>query len=655
MALLVPSSATAMPEKQRKLTFFDLPYNVREKIYHQFFRGDERIFYVHKWWTPEYAPQALERRHRIASRTDQGLLLVSRRIYEEASAYIYRDVVIYHPYSQWNYIQNIAGPHVRHIRDLSLEFACTIISSCDNTGNMLDELVHGFGPALELLLKNRVNLKTIRVQLISCCRDEPRSCKYMDELLGYLPDFLLSYTFCKEIILTNMPKELAHHLEKGLSWKMQPEVQPGASDGHFKDLISATLVNPTFPEEYNWNLWVHRRTDLGDRTDNWRYDPDDDRWKSDEILETMTLEPEPEPEVKMEPKIGFLDFPREIRDKIYDLAFSKRRFVSWREREHAGAGLLRTCKQIRREARPRRYRALELRPRTALYKLRNHTHLDLVKEVEIQFNCYCPSRRRLDDAVYPPEPWSYSERSGDYPGDIELIGRDWQLRDWPSSLGILKKHCPQLQHLKIIFDTCCRFDVDPDYIPRFDGSEKWDYDHLKDLQQHCVALESKFLDLIEEGGFPNLSLLTLAGDVPPSAAYRLPRALGLPIRSMDHDLADFIYSCQEEAEAVQPERREIVAEGYEGELAEWEQQQAARKDRFRMVARFPRSEIEWHIDVPLTLGWRSTLRDPREMERCKEDEWPEVNCWDWMVRPTDEAAWNWLRELLDYDSMYFSL
>ncbi|KAK0721628.1 hypothetical protein B0T26DRAFT_673427 [Lasiosphaeria miniovina] len=535
----------------------------------------------------------------------------------------------------------MAGPHIRHIRDLSLEFVCGGMSSCDNAENMWDEVTRGWGLALELLLKNRVNLKTIRVQLISCCRDESRSCEYLDGLLGYLPDFLLSYTFCREIILTNVPKELAYHLEKGLSWKIQPEVQPGVSDGYFYDLISATLVNPTFPKEYNWNLWVHRRTDLGDKTDNWRYDPDDDRWKSDEILETMTLEPEPEPEVKMEPKIGFLDFPREIRDKIYDLAFSKRRFVSWREHEHAGAGLLRTCRQIRREARPRRYRTLELRPRTALYKLKYHTHLDLVKEVEIQFNCYCPNRRRLDDVVYPPSPWSCSERSGFYPGDIELIeGREWQSWGWPRMLEILKKHCLQLQHQKIVFDTCYRFD--PDYIPRFEESEKWDHNNLKDLQQHCVALASRFLDLLEEGGFPNLSLLTLAGDVPPSAAYRLPRALGLPIRSMDHDLADFIYACQEEAEAVQPERREIVAEGYEGELAEWEQQQVARKDRFREVARFPRSEVEWHIDAPPTLGWRSTLRDPWEMERCKEDEWPEVNCWDWMVRSTDEAAWNWL-------------
>jgi hypothetical protein len=310
---------------------------------------------------------------------------------------------------------------------------------------------------------------------------------------------------------------------------------------------------------------------------------------------------------------NFFDLPVEIRVYIYNLACKwvyKRRWPRFSARWNTGIGLLRTCKRVAAEAMPSVYRTFRLHSGSAIEALdKLGSKIEWVRTLEIHVSCLCSATEwgpvDMIDTVYE----RHCYRRG-----ASNAGLQQYTDMWTRFMGrIQTQH--GIRQLVVTFSTCCR---------------------RSRREEMCLSLENHFLDLLQ--AYQRADRISLAGDVPPSLAFRLQDAspdFGRSIKWISHEMDRFI-------KEVETSRRQWECSAQGERAVPW-----AKNDQFYLVTadhnRHPITHFILSRQNQAMASWNQYM-EGYEVER-KPAGMRQVS------QPISRRSWGELQTLLDYDNM----
>jgi hypothetical protein len=331
-----------------------------------------------------------------------GLLCVSRQVYEEASEILYESVHLgSHPLWAYDYL-NFIGPVRRlQIRNLTIRFKC-----CWDCVKYRD--AHDWAPVFEFLWLSWACLRTVHIHFDPHPEPNYRYKPGAEETCRFKLDArddsfwwdLRKFTTVREICFPNpVPEYFVRQHAKAQGWLMDGTI----GDDNGLSTFTGKLVNPTYPDEFDWVNEGNRLYFLGIDVSNFSYDFYKNVYLKDEA-------PRPQPTgsalADTPRRTGFLDLPIELRRDIYDRASEWVYKPFWPDRPahwNTGFGLLLVSKQISQEALPSIYRTFRINGGTPLGMLdtlgRNIQH---VRTLEIHLCCFCPCGPRSSGSTTQP-------------------------------------------------------------------------------------------------------------------------------------------------------------------------------------------------------------------------------------------------------------
>ena len=159
--LTTPLAAQTTSGERDKLTLFDLPHDIRDRIYDLVFRGDVPVWDIRDPHTDPEASGTGTPKDRL------GVLYTSHRVYEEASAVLY-GIVYLGPYAPEavKYLKFLGPRRIRQIRTLVLSYKCEQVCK---TSYRYDQDLY-WTPVFDLLYQYWACVRHVRVVFEWCSR-----------------------------------------------------------------------------------------------------------------------------------------------------------------------------------------------------------------------------------------------------------------------------------------------------------------------------------------------------------------------------------------------------------------------------------------------------------------------------------------------------
>jgi hypothetical protein len=527
------------------LAFFDLPRGVRDQIYRHVLHDGAPDEPLLDDPTDPYVP---------ASRL--GLLGASRRVHNEAEAILYE--IVWLGSSALNarrYLDFLGPPRIRKIRGLVLFYQC--LGDCRTSHGPETSL--NWEPVFDMLWHSWACIRRVEVHFredyvrwhrirnvdVSAGVDYlTDTCKLVwQEDIDSFWRGLRTLTMAQEIeFVGSVPEYFAWRHARELGWQMQGTVSGDSRDSRRPNTeFDGRLINPRFPDQFDWLLrQIHPRLEEGIDVSGLACSPGHVRYKDSTAFSNPHVKDTTTSLVAAPIRNHFFNLPIEIRQLIYEYASEWRERAYWPDRPkrwNTGVVLLSTCKQIAREALPSVYRQFKLHGCSALEDLgRVGRHLSHLRRLELHFTCFCPCSQDL--APHPQLSFTgtiHAHENPRYRRPQYAIEREHShtaqarlqryMDMWSDAMASIQGQ-PRIQDIEVTFASCCR------YKPRIYRGQTAE-EAARD-QSRCLALESRFLDLL--AGCRPAERFTLVGDVPPSLAVRLP----LAIKSISCQMSDFI-------------------------------------------------------------------------------------------------------------------
>ncbi len=529
-----PSSVPSSDERRRPVTFLGLPLEIRNRIYeHAMFRN----WIEDSEWGGQSKPGVPEENLR--------LLCVSRQVYAEAievlhgTMFLGGNAALACEYLDWQ-----SPWRIRKVRKLILSYECYQ----DCIFRMQNAAAINWEPIFNRLWQCWACPREVQVYHLYChmrwekwnVEFEGRNrlegaCKTRwDEKTDKFWKFLKKLrTVEKMVFMDRCPGYFVHQIARD-NWWQEWRKRPIDDDC---PNFQGTLINPTFPGEFDWTLHVHRLIEEGVDVDWMEYDPDDDSWRTPEADPANDADPTNDAERTMvvakpnsakpksaKPKLTFFDLPPEVRRKIFDYACVLVEMEYWPyepKRWHAGTEIIMASKRVYAEAIPSMYRTLRvygydnIQP---LARLGAQGRLAHARRLQLYFSCYCNNewdREGLRRTLSPEKRLSDKELERDlrewgtlpHPVDAERHRRT--LKMWREAFAVLSAEpCrSNIRDFDITMYSCqrCRRDQETHF-------------HLSPAE--CAELERQFLEGLVSLR-PQMQHLRLAGDIPPSLPVRL--------------------------------------------------------------------------------------------------------------------------------------
>lgn len=493
-------SASAPPAR-RPCTFLDLPLEIRNRIYEDVLIPD--------WLEPTEWGDVSKLG---VPKENLGLLRVSRRVHEEATAVLYATLflggraTICTKYLDW------LGPaRVRQARKLVLSYECH--QWCyyqQSSGQAVD-----WEPVFARLWNWWACPRQVLVYRVECSMRWHKYSDYAwpgnhamegkcrmlwDVEMDTFWDGLKSLNTVESIRFFDFcPRYFVDDIARDRGWR--PSL---IWDDPTDTVFYGSLLNPTFPAQFDWTLHVHGLIEEGVDVSMMTYDPEDTSWRytdgpANDAEGAMVVAEKPK-----KPRITFFDLPPEVRRQIFDYAcvhMEKEYWPVMPKRWHSGTEILTASKRVAIEVIPSMYRTIRLFGYDAiqpLARLGARARLVHAQRLELYFSCYCEysfDRPAVRRTLYQRDVW-----------DREHLN---VLEMWRDAFAVLSAEPVRstLREYDITMYSCqrCRRNY-----------ETTTHEHPED----CAELEALFVELLV-GLRPQMERLTLSGDIPPSLAVRM--------------------------------------------------------------------------------------------------------------------------------------